>query len=389
MEHLYGFSEGLWELRVERGSEAEGRLFGEIDDPDGLRLIARCREGDFSIVEDADRPLEADDVLLVHGKEAALRELCRNWKGMTLTGRPKLEDRFSWSAFEVAELVVPPRSQVIGKTLNKVGLQDRAGLTALALWRGGRPLGNEALRTPLREGDGILLFGTRERAREFEPNPDFLWSRAPRKIEAPEHLRRLAVPATLIFLSVIAAAAFDLLPISVAALAGASGMVLLGILSPKEAYERIEWRTLVLIAGMYPVGAALQETGAAGVMADLISRTAGQMGPRAVLLAIGACSIVLTQFLHHAVVAVVMTPVALGVAHSLGGNPKAVAVAVIVGTSANFLLPVGHPAPLLVQDPGGYSNRDYLRYGIGLVCLVLGVLVLLVPWLWPWTSPGP
>jgi len=159
--------------------------------------------------------------------------------------------------------------------------------------------------------------------------------------------------------------------------------VLLGIIPPQLAYRHIDWRTLILVGAMYPVGLALQKTGTAEAMADHILHSAGAWGPVPALAAVGFVAMLLTQPLHNAVAAVIMTPVALQVAGSLGANPKAFALAVLVGASASFLMPVGHPAPLMVQSPGGYRNRDYLKFGIGAALFVMVVITAVIPLLWP------
>jgi di/tricarboxylate transporter len=160
-------------------------------------------------------------------------------------------------------------------------------------------------------------------------------------------------------------------------------MVLIGILTPQLLYEHIEWRTIVLVGGMYPLGLAMEESGAAGLISNLLVNTLGALGPLAAMLGLTAIALLLTQSLHGAAVAVILTPVALDTASQLGAEPKAFAVAVIVGAAATYLLPVGHPAPLLVQRPGSYETKDYIKFGAGLVVITLLVVAVLVPLVWP------
>jgi di/tricarboxylate transporter len=218
---------------------------------------------------------------------------------------------------------------------------------------------------------------------DFSPEPDLVWVHKPRPQEAPLHLRKLAPVAVSIFLAVILSAAVGWVSIAVAALAGAALMAVLGIMPPGRIYREVDWRTLILIGGMYPMGAALQETGAAAGLADLVLRLVGDWGAVPALTAVGLLALLLTQPMHNAVAALIATPVALQVSASMGADPKAFALAVVVGASASFLLPVGHPAPLLVQEPGGYRNRDYLTFGTGAALLVLAVIALVIPRLWP------
>jgi di/tricarboxylate transporter len=129
-------------------------------------------------------------------------------------------------------------------------------------------------------------------------------------------------------------------------------MMLIGAVNPRTAYENVEWRTIVLVGGMYPLGLALENSGASEFLSSALVNSLGSFGPLAALMGIFLVSMLLTQSLHGAAVAVIMTPVALSAASQLEVEPRAFAVAVIVGAAANYLLPVGHPAPLLVQGPG-------------------------------------
>ncbi|MBM9605034.1 SLC13 family permease [Desulfopila inferna] len=381
---IYDLNERLWELLVKPGSSVAGQPLHDlgIGRKYGLSIIAVFRGGAELSVEDGDFRFLEKDILAIGGSREMIMQLAGEHSGLTILGQPDAHEEFSWSLFEMIEVVVPPRSTVIGKTLRDIHMREETGLTCVALWREKRPYRTDARDRPLREGDGLMLFGTRDRVREFEPAPDFLWLHPPRREEAPRKLRHLAPVAALLFLAVILSTFFNLLPIAIAALLGAAGMIIIGTVSPGQAYASIDWRTIVLIGGMYPVGAALEKSGAASQMSEMIVSTAGVLGPLYALIAVTLLTVILTQPLHNAVVAVIMTPVAIQVANSLGANPKAFAVAVIVGASASFLMAVGHPAPMLVKKPGGYTNGDYLKFGVALIPLIVVVVAIMVPLIW-------
>jgi di/tricarboxylate transporter len=298
-------------------------------------------------------------------------------------GHPNQQDEFPASSGELIETVVPPRSRVIGKTLVDLDLREETCLTGIAIWRDEGPIRTDVGQTPLEEGDALLLYGPREQTRSYEPEPDFLWLQEPRKEEAPRELRHLGKWAALIMAGVITVSALDILTIPVAALGGAALMVLIGVLTPKLLYENVEWRTIVLVGGMYPLGLALEESGAAELISNLLVDTLGVLGPLATMLGVTVLAMLLTQSLHGAAVAVIMTPVALDSAALLDVDPRGFAVAVIAGAAATYLLPVGHPAPLLVQRPGGYQTKDYMKFGSGLVVISLLVIAVLIPLVWP------
>ncbi|MFO7962848.1 MAG: SLC13 family permease [Desulfobacterales bacterium] len=381
----YRLNDRLWEVLVTPDSSACCRTLGDIGPGKhyGLGVLMILRGHDQLPVENKDVPIQGNDVLALSGSRERVEAFIHDHNGMVLMGQPQAEKDFTWSAFDLVEVVIPPRSRLIGMTLREAGLRSNWGLTGIALWRDNRPYRTDIRDRKLQPGDGLLLFGSRYDVEHFKPKPDFLWLQKPRKQEAPLHLRKYAPVAAVIFLAVIISAAFNVLSIAVAALGGAALMIITGILTPKLAYRKIEWRTLILIAGMYPIGTALQKTGAADRLADIIIATAGTWGVVPALVAVGFLALILTQPMHNAVAALIVTPIALQIAESLNANPKAFALAVIVGASASFIMPVGHPAPLLVKGPGKYRNSDYLKFGIGAALFVLAVIAVAIPAIWP------
>lgn len=378
----YQLEDRLWEVLVKEPRERDlaGLATGREH---GLAVLTVLRSGRRRSVPQHSISLEADDVLLVAGRRDRVEDLVAREPGLELVGEPRHDAPVTVSEAELVEVVVAPRSGAIGQSPRDLELRENTGLTTVAIWREGESLRTDVGDTPLEQGDGVLLFGPRSHTRSFEPGPDFLWARRPSRPQAPPELQRRAPAAALLFLAVIASAGMDWLPVAVAALAGATGMVLLGAVDVRRAYDTIDWRVVVLIAAMLPMGDALVQSGAAGLLAGLVNDGLAQWGPRAALVGIAVGTMVLTQPLHNVVVAVIMTPVALEVAAALGAEPRAFAVAVVVGASANFLLPTGHPAPLLVRRAGNYRMTDYPRFGAGLMLLTLVVTAVMVPWLWP------
>ncbi|MFP4346069.1 MAG: SLC13 family permease [Anaerolineales bacterium] len=380
----YDMQERLWELSLKPESHLVGQNLAEtnIGNRYGLSVLSMLRNHEVYPARRQAWTLEAGDVLLVVGRRGRVERLAEA-ADLDLLGPPRLQEEFTVSGAEMVEVVVPPRSAAVGQTLAEMGFRGRHGLTGIGLWRVDHPVRTDVGFEPLKEGDALLLYGSRKNVRSFDPEPKFLWLSRPRREEAPRELRHLAPWATLIMLLVVLSAAFDLLPIAVGALGGGALMLLLGVLTPREVYESVEWRTVLLIGGMYPLGLAMEESGAAGLLSTLVAGSVGQWGPLAVLVGIVLLALMLTQVMHGAAVAVIMTPVALDTAALMGVNPRPLAVAVIIGASATYLLPMGHPAPLLVQKPGSYRPLDYLRYGAGLLLLTVILSAVLLPLLWP------
>ncbi len=381
----YHLEDRLWEVLLLDDSPWVGKRLQEIEigSEHGLTVLSVVRHDEPRLLIQADFVLEKDDMLLVSGRRTRVDKLAQEHPGLKVLGHPSQPEEFPSSSGELIEVVVPPRSDVIHKTLTDLDFRSKTSLTVVAIWRADNPIRTDVGTTPLQEGDALLLYGPGDQTRSYEPHPGFLWLHKPHREEAPLKLRHLGKWAALIMAGVITLAGFNLLPVAVAALGGAALMVLIGILPPRLLYKHVEWRTIVLVGGMYPLGLAMVKSGAAELVSSLIAGTLGTLGPHITMMGIMLIAMLLTQSLHGAAVAVIMTPVALDTAGLLGVEPKAFAVAVIVGAAATYLLPEGHPAPLMVQRPGSYEIRDYLKFGTGLVAITMLVVVVLVPLIWP------
>jgi di/tricarboxylate transporter len=232
----------------------------------------------------------------------------------------------------------------------------------------------------LQFGDALLLYGAREKLRLLAGEPDFLIlteaaQEVPRSSKAP-----LAV---LVMGAVILPVLLGWLPISIAALVGAVLMVLTGSLTMEEAYRFIDWRAVFLIAGMLPLGIAMEQTGAARFLAEGVVSIVGGLGALVVVASLFIMAALTSQVMPNPAVAVLLAPIALNTAGDLGLSPYALMMTVAISTSASFLSPVAHPANLLILGPGGYRFGDYIRVGLPLTIVVLVVVLLVLPTFWP------
>jgi di/tricarboxylate transporter len=232
----------------------------------------------------------------------------------------------------------------------------------------------------LRFGDALLLFGPRRRLSLFGAEPDFLVL-SEEALPAPRYKK--APLAILIMALVLIPVIFNWLTIAIATVAGVALMILTGVLHMDEAYRLIDWKVIFLIAGMLPLGIALDQTGAAQLVADQILAVIGSAGPLAVSAGLFVMASLGSQFMPNPAVAVLLAPIALTTAADLGVSPYPLMMAVTVSASAAFLSPVGHPANLLVMGPGGYRFSDYFKVGLPLTIMVLIVFLLVLPIFWP------
>jgi di/tricarboxylate transporter len=278
----------------------------------------------------------------------------------------------------VVEVVLAPRSSLVGKSLEGVHFRDRFGMTVLAIWREGLPRRTGLADLPLRFGDAFLMQGPWEKIRLLDTEPDFL------VLEPIERLLTSKAPWALgILLLVVASLVAGLMPIALATFLGAVLMVISGCLTVDEAYGAIDWQVIFLIAGMLPLGVALERTGAARYLAGMIIGAAGTNGAHVALAGILLLIALLTQVLPNAATAVVMAPIALDAAVRMGGDPRAVLLGVAVAASASFTTPVGHQVNILTMGPGNYRFTDYTKVGSPLNLLVLLIILLALLVFWP------
>ena len=378
----YHLEERLEMMRVTPDSALVGKTLVEsrLGEAFGLGVMGIIREGDAELIPDPDKPLAAGDLLLVKGRPVDLQTL-EGLQNLEIDDQPPPElSELESEHVGLTEIVLSPRTTLAGKTLREIHFRYKYGLSVLAVWRQGQAYRSNLRDMALRFGDALLLYGPRQRLRVLGEEPDFLVlteaaQEAPRSNKAPIALLIMAVVLIPVIL--------DLLPIAIAALTGIVLMIITGCLTMQEAYQAIEWKAVFLIAGMLPLGIAMEQTGAASFMAEGMVSLVGGLGPLAVMAGLFILAALASQVMPNPAVAVLLAPIALNTAHDLGVSPYPFMMAVAVSASAAFLSPVGHSANILVMGPGGYRFADYTKVGIPLTLVVLVVVLATVPILWP------
>jgi di/tricarboxylate transporter len=232
----------------------------------------------------------------------------------------------------------------------------------------------------LQFGDNLLLQGPRDRIPSLQQGNDFLVLEA---VNIPKDVRHKMPIAIAILVSVIGLVIFGGLDISLAMVMGAVAMVLTGCLTIDEAHQAIDWRTVFLVAGMLPLGTAMESTGAARYIADIMLNTIGGWGPLAALAGVYLLAALITQPMSNAAAMVLVVPIAIDTALSLGANHLTFVLAVVVGGVTSFLTPVGHKANVLVFGPGGYKFFDYARVGSLMTVIIFIVTMIILPIFFP------
>lgn len=297
----------------------------------------------------------------------------------------QLEEGSSQAMFDrvsgVAEVVVPPRSGLIGAPAFPGMVTESGDLVVLAVHRDGEPVGPR--ETTVRAGDALLLQGTWEALAENLDDPAVL------VVDEPDVVRRQAVPfgrgarrTVVIVAAMVALLVTGAAPPAVAGLLAAGALVLTGVISVEHAYRGVSWTTLVLVAGMIPLSTAMQSSGAADELADVLVGVVGDAGPYPLLLALFVMVAALGQMISNTATALIILPVAVSAAIELDVSPRPVLMFVCVISSAALLTPVATPANMMVMGPGGYRFGDYAKLGLPLLAWYLAVGMGLVPLIW-------
>jgi len=258
------------------------------------------------------------------------------------------------------EVVVAPGSDLVGDSLAGAAFRQRYDATVLALRRGPELFRKRMDQVPLRVGDTLLVQATPESIDRLNRNRDFIVAQ---EVDRPDY-RSSKIPVALgIVAAVVGVAAFTPVDIVVSALGGALAMVLTGCLRPTELYDAVQWDVIFLLAGIIALGIAMENSGAAGLVADALV-AASALAPAIVVVGLFyVVTALLTNVISNNATVVLMIPVAFEAATTLGANPLSFLFAVTFAASTAFMTPVGYQTNLFVYGPGGYRFTDYLRVG--------------------------
>ncbi len=365
----YGLEPLSFRLRIPTGSPAASRSVGELE--------LRRRFGATVLEATPETVLEPGLEIFVHGHPSDVLRMASELGLGLAPGSGRHE--FPGGRIGLAEVLITPRSALLGQSLVDSLFRDRYGVTVLSIRRQGQGLaGREMSHAPLEFGDTLLVAGPRERLalmgserRNFVVIAEGL---------GEEHnLRSRAGVAGTLVAGMLLAISLETIPMVAAILLAALGMVLSRCLTVEQAYRSMNWESLVLIAGMLPVATALEKTGGTAFLADRFSAMGTDLGAGAVLFLMLLITGVFSQFLSNTATAVLMAPVALKTALDLGLEPRILLMAVAVGASTAFATPMASPVSMLVLGPGGFRFLDFVRCGVPLQLLLLLLALLLLP----------
>jgi len=378
----------LTELKILPDSTFIGQTLEEIkkDDHYGFTVVGWIREGRRLRGPFNRQRVSDGDVLLIHATPEDIVAF-RQRSGVELHPIEKYADADGASeanlediSDQLVQAVVAPRSELIGRTLGEIDFRRRYGAIVIGLWRREGLVQQQLSQVKLKPGDVLVLQGDEQSLTTIAGDLAFL-------LMVPFHgesrARKKASLTAAIMLGTIALAAFNLLSLDIITLAGAAAMVLFGCIASRQAYRAIDARVYVFIAGAIPLGAAMQKSGTAALLAGGFEKAVGQWPPILVLLAIFAIVAVVTQFLSDAATTAVFAPVAFALAQALGRSPEPYVVTVAMAAVTSFLTPIGHHGNLLVYGPGRYEFIDFVRVGTPLTILIALVVTTVALMIWP------
>lgn len=381
VEH-YGLSDGVFRLRVRATSLYLGKAPAELDltgDP-RLQLIA-VQEGATG------KPLRAPaisvgDYLLVKGEAEAIANLAAE-KHLALR-EDGAEDETGPSLFNrrsgLAEVVIPPRSALIGRPMFPGMITDSGDLVVLAVQRGGVDLETGDV---LQAGDTILLEGSWKALDLHLEDPDVL------VVNSPDLVRRQAVPmgagagvAVTVLAGLVVMLATGIVPPAVAGLVSAGVLILAGTITVEQSYRAINWTTVILVGAMMPLSTAMVQSGAAQLVADHLVALTGGAGPAVFLAGLFVLTASLGQIMSNTATTMLVIPIAMAAASGMGVSPRPILMSLCVAGAASFLTPIATSTNMMVMGPGGYSFNSYWKLGTPLMIWFFVIAVFYVPLVW-------
>lgn len=374
-QQMYGIEGEIIEMRVQAESPLIGKSIGDLEKEPGTPLILAIKSGDESrLAPPADLVIAKDAILGVLGQVEAVQEWAKSRDVRCLKGTPHFAAMFDPANAGVSEAVITPSSRFVGQTVGDLRLRKRFGVSMLALGRSGTIYRDEVRSKTMRAGDILVLHGAwRDLTHAAEDRDFVVVTDYPKDEERPHRLRHAVVFFTLS----MAMALLSNLPLPIALLAGALGMLLTGVINMDEAYHAINWKTIFLMASLIPLGSAMDATGAAAWIAQNVMAALGDVPTWMLQVAVAMLTALFAQVMSNVGAAIVMVPMSVNIALAASADPIIFALIATVSASNNFTS-AANPVMSIIVGPAGYTNRDLIRVGLPLTGIFIVLTVLMV-----------
>ena len=363
------------EVAVPEGSTLIGRRVEDVDifKRDSLRVIDVLR-GDTSLRR------ALSEVVLEAGDRIVLRTPMSEVLSLQANKELRLVDKLSSVQTQVVEVLITPGCFMVGRSLGSMRLRRRYGVYVLAAHRRNQNIGRQLDDLVVQVGDTLLLEGAQADIHRLASEMQVVDISTP----SDRAYRRRHAPIVLAVLAgVVVLSALDLAPIVILSMIGVAIILVTRCIDPDEAFGYVEGRLLAMIFGMLAVGAGLDHSGAVQMIVDVARPIMEGLPPFALIFVVYGLTSILTEVVSNNAVAVILTPIVIGLAQSLGVDPRPFVVAVMFGASASFATPIGYQTNTLVYGPGGYRFTDFLRIGVPLNIVMMVAMSLLIPLLFP------
>ena len=379
LQDTYQLADRLWQVRVLPESRLAHKTVhsSAINAELGLTVAAVWRGPETIAIPKSNQMIYPEDELLIVGREERVQLLLAWGNEMIDGGRPAAQQELP---IEPIEIMIAPRSDAIGKTLSDVKLNREAGLLAMALWRDGQSFHTDVRKLPLQVGDAVLVVGQAADIQNMSHDPNYI---LPAGEYSSHPIQTKKAPlAILITAIVLALSILNIIPLPIAMLAGAAAMVVTGCLAMEQFYDAVQWRVIFLVAGMLPLSIAITDSGLANRVGALLVNGLADSGPLLLIAGMVLLTMLVVQIIGGQVTALLVGPIAINAALQMGVDPRAMAVAVAMGSSMAFLTPIAHPVNILMMGPGGYKFSDFPKVGLGMTIVTLLTMLLGLTVIW-------
>jgi len=379
----FEMQEFLTDLRIKPQSSLGGKFLDEEEltselDLDVLRIF---KPESQSSAQRTKTKLQAGDVLRIRGSASEIDKLLRR-EDLSLEPSTEWEDvDMKQGRDTLVEAAVAPESTLEGRTLGKIDFYERFGAIPLAIRHHGGELQQEELsNVTISGGDALLLSLSTDRLRDINNDPNFVISS---EVDVMRPRTNKRYTALGILAGVVGIAAFNLAPIVVTAPAGVILMILTGCLTSEEAYKAINWKVIMLLVGVLPLGIAMNETGAANLMANSLITLLQSLGPVAILSGLYLLTMLLTAIISVNASVVLLAPIVFNIASQLHVDPTPLVLTVSYAACLTFITPFGHHANTLIYGPGQYKFSDFTKVGLPLNIIFWILATVFIPIIWP------
>ncbi len=374
-EHLYGITGELVELRVYPDSKIVGLSLGEAEQLPEAPLFLALKRGEATrLAPPMDELVEAGCVFAVIGPVAQIESFAAASGLGVLPGKHHLGALFDPIAAGVSEAVLPPSSGWLGKTAMELRIRRRYGMNLLALIRAGVTIREQVRSLPFQSGDTLIFHSNWQELNDHASERDFIVITDYPKDERRPHKQGMAL---FFFIGAFTLAFAGHVSLPIALMAGATGMLVTGVLSTEEAYRAINWKTIFSLACLIPISIAIDQTGTAGWMAAQVAKHVGSVGAVPLQIALAVLTTIAALSMGQVGSTVLMVPIAINIALAVNANPAQFALIVSLAASNNFLT-ASNPVIAMIEGPGGYQKRDLLRVGLPITIMFIVISVAMV-----------